>query len=125
MNARDAMQALLDGKTVVFNDPPYPQVEYKLREGFIEVKEEGEEGTTLKTSLPYIETDRCFIQDDSEYLLNFATAMLAAIQAGRRIKSVETGLVYVMKGAILVYPESGHPADLCAEEIAGRWRLVE
>lgn len=125
MNARDVIQALLDGKTVVFRDPPYPQVEYRLREGFIEVKEEGEEGTTLKTSLPYIETDRCFIQDDSKYQLNFATAMLAAIQAGRRIRSVETGAVYVMEGAVLVYSESGYPADLTTAEVKGMWRLVK
>ena len=121
MNARDVIQALLDGKTIVFNDPPYPQVEY---EGFIEVKEEGVEGTTLKTSLPYIETDRCFVQDDRGYLLNFATAMLAAIQAGRRIRSVETGLVYAIEGAILVHFDSGSPASLTTAEVKGRWRLV-
>lgn len=124
MNARDVIQALLDGKTVVFKDPPYPQVEYRLREGFIEVKEEGVEGTTLKTSLPYIETDRCFVQDDRGYLLNFATAMLAAIQAGRRIRSVETGLVYAIEGAILVHFDSGSPASLTTAEVKGRWRLV-
>lgn len=125
MNARDVIQALLDGKTVVFRDPPYPQVEYRLREGFIEVKEEGGEGTTLKTSVPYIESDRCFVQDDSKYLLNFATAMLAVIQAGRRIRSVETGFVYEMKGAILVYSDTGCPASLAPGEVAGMWSLVE
>ena len=125
MNARDVIQALLDGKTVVFNDPPYPQVEYRLREGFIEVKEEGVEGTTLKTSIPYIETDRCFIEDDSKYHLNFATAMLAAIQAGRRIRSVETRVVYAMKGPILINCESSQPANLSPAEVEGTWRLVE
>lgn len=123
MNAREVMEALLDGKTVIFNDPPYPQVEYRLREGYIEVKEQGERAI-LKTSLPYIESDRCFIEDDSEYKLNFATAMLGAIQAGRHIKSIESGETYMMDGAILVNYESRQPAGLSPKEVKGMWRLV-
>ena len=102
----------------------YPHVEYKLREGFIESK--WEDGTIrLEKCIPHMDLDWTTIEDDSEYHLNFATAMMAAIQSGRRIWSEESGIEYEIKDAILVNSKSKRPTGISSVEIAGTWRLVE
>ena len=124
MNAEDILRALLEGRTIVYGEPNFPQVEYKLGEGFIESKRE--DGTIrLERCVPHMELDRTTIEDDSRYHLNFSTAMMAAIQARRRIRSVESGIVYEIRGAILVNSESKQPTGISSVEIAGTWRLVE
>lgn len=124
MNAEDILRALLEGRTIVYGEPNFPQVEYKLREGFIESK--WEDGTIrLERCVPHMELDWTTIEDDSRYHLNFSTAMVAAIQARRRIRSVESGIVYEIRGAILVNSESKRPTGISSVEIAGTWRLVE
>ena len=124
MNAEDILRALLEGRTIVYGEPNFPQVEYKLGEGFIESK--WEDGTIrLERCVPHMELDRTTIEDDSRYHLNFSTAMMAAIQARRRIRSVESGIVYEIRGAILVNSESKQPTGISSVEIAGTWRLVE
>lgn len=123
MNAREVMQALLDGRTIVCSEPHYPQREYRLREGFIEMKEEGRTAM-LKMAIPTMALDCITIEDDSEYRLNFATAMEAAIQSGRRIWSEDSGIEYEIQGGILIYSVSKKPAGLHYKEVAGTWRLV-
>lgn len=124
MNAEDILRALLMGRTIVCNDPPFPQMKYRLIDGFIESEEE--DGTVgFERCIPHMELCRSMIEDYSRYHLNFSTAMMAAIQARRRIRSVESGIVYEIKGAILVNSESKQPTGLSSVEIAGTWRLVE
>lgn len=124
MNARDVMQALLDGRTIVCSEPHYPQREYRLREGFIEMKEEGRTAM-LEMAIPTMALDWITIEDDSAYHLNFATAMMEAIQSGRHIWSEESGVEYEMQSAILIYSASKQPACLHSKEIAGTWRLIK
>ena len=124
MNAREVMQALLKGRTIVYSEPNFSTVEYKLRDGFIETK--WEDGTIeLERCIPHMNLDWTMIEDDSTYHLNFSTAMMAAIQARRRIMSVESGIVYEIHGAILVNSKSKRPTGVSSVEIAGTWRLVK
>lgn len=122
MNAEDILRALLEGRTIVYGEPNFPQVEYKLREGFIE--SEWEDGTIrLERCVPHMELDWTTIEDDSAYHLNFATAMEMAL-LGRRIMSDRTGREFEIRMGMLISYDTKEPAGITDDEVAYTWRMV-
>lgn len=124
MNAREALQALVDGKTL---REELLTSDYRLirlnGNGDIETMDRG--NSHVYSAMPYITFENVEIW--VPYTLNFARALEGLI-SGKSVQSEISKATYFLYGGIL-YATRAETDDevrgITAEEVEGKWRLVE
>ena len=124
MNAREVMQALLDGKTIRenFNTHDYRLIRLN-DDGNIETLSRGK--VDVYSAMPYITFE--YVEIWVPYTLNFARALEGLIQ-GKSVQSEISKATYFLYNGKLYATRTEVDDEIrgiTAEEIKGMWRLVE
>lgn len=124
MNARETLQALLDGKTLreKFNTPDYRLIRLN-DDGDIETMARG--NMEVHHTMPYVTFENVEIW--VPYTLNFARALEGLI-SGKSVQSESSKATYFLYNGKLYTTRTEVDDEIrgiTAEEIKGMWRLVE
>lgn len=124
MNAREALQALLDGKTLC---EEFKTRDYRLirlnHNGNIETMVRGI--VDVHRTMPYITFEN--MEEWVHYTLDFTKAMEELLD-GKSVQSESSKDVFYFYGGKLFVSRAGVNDEIrgiTAEEVAGKWRLVE
>lgn len=123
MNAREALQALLDGKTLreKFNTPDYRLIRLN-DDGDIETMTRG--NVEVHRTMPFVILENVEIW--VPYTLNFARALEGLI-SGKSVQSESSKATYFLYNGKLYATRTEVDDEIrgiTAEEIKGMWRLV-
>lgn len=126
MNAKEVMQALLEGKVLVEKFNTRECREIRLKGGNLESREDGN-GWKLHKTLPYMTFEKMEIR--KEYPLTFVGAMLE-VSKGHEVESEHSKTrIRADRDGSLIRSFEGMtgPIDvqILPKEITGMWRVVE
>lgn len=129
MNAREVLQALLDGKTVMERFPGWRGEYIRLNGDDIEHTVAGKWENS--NAIPSITTKYASVKEDDEYPLTFEDAT-QKLEEGKKIESEEPKIRFKLEeGEFIIYIDWDKrdtivdDRDISQKLMSGMWRVVE